>query len=164
MPTLVCRPAGLEDAELASDLITASYPELPEDPVLKRYFWTHPRAEWRTGRCIAELDGEAIALAGWTHGPWEQVPARNCYVEVYLDRARLDVELAISLWERVVAEAQADGALVLEAQVVEDETEMIAALERVGFERDRTEQVWELYRGKHGGRLIAEARAARAKA
>ena len=30
MATLVCRPAGLEDAELTSDLITASYPELPE--------------------------------------------------------------------------------------------------------------------------------------
>jgi len=58
MASLVCRPAALEDAELASDLITASYPELPEDPVLKRYLWAHPRTEWRTARFIAELDEE----------------------------------------------------------------------------------------------------------
>jgi GNAT superfamily N-acetyltransferase len=164
MAALVCRPAGLEDAELASDLITASYPELPEDPKLKRYFWAHPRSEWRTARFIAEVDGEPVALIGWTHGPWEHVPARNCHVEVYLDRARLGIELAISLWQRVVAEARADGALVLEAQAVEDETEMIEALGRLGFERDRTERVWELDLAKHGERLVAEAHAARAKA
>lgn len=164
MAPLVCRPAKLEDAELASDLITASYPELPEDPVLKQYFWAHPRAEWRTARFIAELDGEPVALLGWTHAPWDQLPDRNSYVEVYLDRAKLAVELAASLYERVATEAQADGALVLEVQVVEDETEMIEALGRSGYEHDRTERVWELDLAKHGPRLVAEARAAKAEA
>src|SRR5487761_1405004 len=109
MASLVFWPAALEDAELASDLITASYPELPEDPVLKHYFWGHPRTQWRTSRLIAELDGEPAALVGWTHGPWEHLPARNCYVEVYLDRARLGIELAMFLLERVATDAQADG-------------------------------------------------------
>src|SRR5487761_184435 len=164
MASLVFWPAALEDAELASDLITASYPELPEDPVLKHYFWGHPRTQWRTSRLIAELDGEPAALVGWTHGPWEHLPARNCYVEVYLDRARLGIELALLLIERVATDAQADGALVLEAQVVEDEAVMIEALDRLGYERDRTEKVWELDLAKHGQRLVAEAHAARAKA
>lgn len=164
MATLVCRPARLEDAELASDLITASYPELPEDPVLKHYLWAHPRAEWRTGRFIAEVDGKPVAYVSWTHGPWEQVPARNCYVEVYLAQARLELELATSLWDWVATDAKADGAQVFEAQVVEDEAEMIEALARRGFERDRTEKVWELDLAKHGQRLIGEAQAARAKA
>jgi GNAT superfamily N-acetyltransferase len=164
MATLVCRPAKLEDAELASDMITASYPELPEDPVLKRYFWAHPRTEWRTERFIAELDGKPVALVGWTHGPWEQVPARNCYVEVYIDRARLGTDLAMSLIERMATGAQSDGAEVLETQVVEDEAEMIEALGRLGFERDRIEKVWELNLAKHGERLVAEGQAARAKA
>ena len=164
MADLTYRPALLEDAELASDLITACYPELPEDPVLKQYFWAHPRAEWRTARFIAELDGEPVALLGWTHAPWEQLPDRNSYVEVYLDRARLEVELAMSLFERVATEAQADGALVLETQLVEDEAEMIVAVDRLGYERDRTEKVWELDVAKHGPRLVAEAHAAKAKA
>ncbi len=164
MPTLVCRPSGLEDAELASDLITASYPELPEDPVLKRYFWAHPGSDLQTARFIAEVDGEPVALLARTHGPWEQVEARNSYVGVYLDKARLGSDLPVSLWEWLTADAFADGALVLEAQVVEDEDEMIEALARLGFERDRTERVWELDLAKHGPRLIAEAHAARAKA
>jgi RimJ/RimL family protein N-acetyltransferase len=164
MPTLVCRPSGLEDAELASDLITASYPELPEDPVLKRYFWAHPGSDLQTARFIAEVDGEPVALLARTHGPWEQVEARNSYVGVYLDKARLGSDLPVSLWEWLTADAFADGALVLEAQVVEDEAEMIEALARLGFERDRTERVWELDLAKHGPRLIAEAHAARAKA
>src|SRR5258708_11380730 len=110
MTNLVFRPAGLDDAELAADLITASYPELPEDPVLKRYFWAHPRAEWRTARFIVELDGEPVALVGWTHGPWEDFPARDCYVEVYLQRGRLGNDLLMNLWERVTTQAHADGA------------------------------------------------------
>jgi len=164
MATLVCRPANLEDAELASDMITASYPELPEDPVLTRYFWEHPREGWPTARVIAEVDGEPVAFVGWSHGPWEQLPERNCYVEVWLDQSRLEPELLDSLWEWVTKDAQADGGRLLEAQVVEDEHEMAEALRRLGYERDRTERVWELDLAKHGNRLLAEAQAAREKA
>jgi GNAT superfamily N-acetyltransferase len=164
MANFVCRPAETEDAELASDLITNSYPELPADPKMKRYFWAHPRSGWRTARHIAEVNGEPVALVSWTHGPWDQVAARNAYVEVYLDPAHLGSDLPVALWEWVAAEALADGAMVLEAQVVEDEPEMIAALESVGFGRDRTEKVWELDLAKHGDRLVAEALGARAKA
>jgi len=160
----VCRPAEIEDAELASDLITTSYPELPEDPKLKRYFWAHPRSGWRTARYIAEAIGEPVAFVSWTHGPWEQVAARNAYVEVYLDPAHLGSDLPVALWEWVAADALADGAMILEAQVVEDEPEMIEALESVGFQRDRTERVWELDLATHGQRLVEDADAARAKA
>jgi RimJ/RimL family protein N-acetyltransferase len=164
MANFVCRPAGLEDAELASDLITASYPELPEDPKVKQYDWAHPRRGLKTTRFIAEVDGEPAALLDWTHGPWEDVLARNAYLGVYLDQARLGSDLAVPLWEWLTAAAFADGALVLEAQVVEDEAEMIEALQRVGFERDRTEKVWELDLVKHGQQLIADARGALANA
>jgi GNAT superfamily N-acetyltransferase len=164
MVTFVCRPAGLEDAELASDLITASYPELPEDPKLKRYFWAHPRSGWRTARFIAEVDGEPVAVVGWTHSPWEQVSPCNSYVDVYIDRARLGSDLPLTLLDWVTTDALDEGALVLETQVVEDEAEMIEALGRLGYEHDRTERVWELDLAKHGERLVAEAHAARAKA
>jgi GNAT superfamily N-acetyltransferase len=160
----VCRPAEIDDAELASDLITNSYPELPDDPKLKRYFWAHPLSGWGTARHIAEVNGEPVALVSWTHGPWAEGATRIAYAEVYLDPAQLGSDLPVALWEWVAADALADGAMVLEAQVVEDETEMIAALESVGFKRDRTEKVWELDLAKHGSRLVAEAHGARVKA
>ncbi len=162
MPTF--RPATLDDAELAADLMTAAYPELPEDPVLTRYRWEHPRHGWSIRRFIAELNGRPIAFVDWSHGPWEQVPQRHCYVEVLLDRARLEPQLLAALWKWVAADAEADGARVLESYVVEDEHEMLEALDRLGYQRDRTEKVWELDLEAHGKRLLAEAQAARAKA
>ena len=161
-PTL--RPATLDDAALAADLMTAAYPDLPEDPVLNRYRWEHPRDGWSNGRFIAELQGRPIAYAAWSHGPWDQSPERNCYVEVLLDRARLEPSLLAHLWTRLAQEAQADGARVLEAYAVEDEREVLEALRLLGYEHDRTEKVWELDLTAHGDRLVEAARAARSRA
>lgn len=158
------RPATLDDAELAADLMTAAYPDLPQDPELTRYRWEHPRHGWSTGRFIAELDGKPIAFVGWSHGPWEQSPERHCYVEVWLDRARLELELLASLWKWIAADAEADGCRALEAYAVQDEHEMLEALDLLGYQHDRTEKVWELDLAVHGKRLLAEALAARAKA
>jgi GNAT superfamily N-acetyltransferase len=155
------RPASLEDAALASDLMTAAYPDLPEDPVLTRYRWEHPRDGWSDGRFIAELQGKPIAFVAWSHGPWDQVPERHCYVEVLLDRARFEPDVLASLWTWVAGEAHADGARVVEAYAVEDERDVLEVLARVGFERDRTEKVWELDLVAHGQRLRDEAQAAR---
>lgn len=164
MGTPTYRPATSDDAELAADVMTASYPDLPVDPVLTRYRWEHPRHEWTTRRIIAELDGRPIAVVGWSHGPWEQVPQRHCYVEVWLDKAGLELELLTSMWKWVGADAAADGARILEAYAVEDEPEMLEALDRLGYVRDRAEKVWELDLKTHGQRLLAEARTARAMA
>jgi RimJ/RimL family protein N-acetyltransferase len=158
------RPASLDDAALAADIMTAAYPELPEDPVLTRYRWEHPRDRWSYGRFIAELRGQPVAYVAWGHGPWDQSPEGNCYVEALLDRERLEPPLLEAIWTLVAREAQADGARILEAYAVEDERDVLEALGRLGYERDRTEKVWQLDLVAHGKRLLEEARVARAKA
>jgi mycothiol synthase len=152
------RPATIDDAELAADVMTASYPDLPEDPVVTRHRWEHPRHKWSTARFLAELHGRPIAFVGWSHGPWERSPERLCHVEVWLDKASLDLDLLSSLWTWVSAAAETEGAHVLEAYAVEDEPEMLAALDRLGYQRDRIEKVWELNLQAHGRRLVAEAK------
>jgi len=144
--------------------MTAAHPDLPEDPVITRYRWEHPRHEWSTARFVAELDGRPIAFVGWGHRPWEQSAVRLCHVEVSLDRAKLEVELLSSLWRWVSAAAEAEGARLLESYAVEDEAEVLEVLGRLGYERDRTEKVWELDLNAHGRRLVEEARDARSKA
>jgi RimJ/RimL family protein N-acetyltransferase len=158
------RPATLDDAELAADVMTASYPDLPEDPVITRYRWEHPRHEWSTARFVAELAGRPIAVVGWDHRPWEQSVVRLCHVQVWLDKAKLELELLSSLWMWVSAAAEAEGARLLEGYAVEDEAEMLEAMDRLGYELDRTEKVWELDLKAHGRRLVEEARDARSKA
>jgi RimJ/RimL family protein N-acetyltransferase len=158
------RPATIDDAGLAADLMTAAYPDLPEDPVLTRYRWEHPRDGWSHARFIAALDDRPIALVGSSHGPWDQLPDRNCYVEVQLDRAALEPEMLDWLWTWIEGEAARDGARILEAYAVEDEREVLEAMARLGYERDRLEKVWELDLVAHGKRLLDEARAAGSKA
>jgi GNAT superfamily N-acetyltransferase len=158
------RPATLDEAALAADLMTAAYPAMAQDPIVTRYRWEHPRKGWAIGRFIAESDGQPIAYLGWRHAPWDQRPERVCEVDVWLDQDRLESELLTFLWRRIGAEAEADGARVLEAHAVEDEREMLDVLERLGYERDRMDKAWALDLEAHGPRLVVEAQAARAQA
>lgn len=162
MPTF--RPASLDDAALAADLMTAANPAMAQDPIVTAYRWQHPREGWAIGRLIAELDGRPIAYLGWRHAPWDQRPERLCEVDVWLDQDQNEAELLTSLWRRVGADAEADGARILEAHAVEDEHEVLGALERLGYGRDRTEKVWALDLGAHGSRLLGEAKVAQAQA
>lgn len=161
-PTL--RPATLDDAALAADLMTAAYPDIPQDPIITRYRWEHPRKGWSMGRFIAEVKGRPIAFVDWWHGPPEQDPERHCEVGVALDRAAMDTEVLEFLWGWVSDQAVATGSRMIEAYAGEDEPESLEALARLGYERDRLEKVWELDLQTHGSRLVAEAEQARAEA
>jgi len=161
---LLFRPATLQDAALAADLMTAAYPALAADPVVTRYRWEHLRAGWSAGRYIAQVEGRPVAYVDWLHGPPEQDPKRHCEVGVHLDRAALNTDLLVTLWRWVSDQAKAAGSLILEAYAVEDEPQMLEALHRVGYERDRLEKVWELDLASRGAALLAEAGEARQKA
>ena len=155
------RHASLADAALAADIMTAAYPAEPEDPVMTTHQWANNREDYVYGRFIAEVDGTPVAYLDWAHGPWEKLPERNCYVDVYLDRAYLDDELFTYLWSWVQDEAAREGAWTLNAYAAEEETHMKEVLEKLGFEREREDRVWDLNLETHGARLAAEAAEAR---
>jgi len=143
MSAVTYRPATLDDAEAASDLMTASYPALPQDPVMLRYRWQNPRVGYEYARFLAQRDGRSIAYLGWIHGPWSKLPDRHCEVEVWLDRGALEASLLAEMWEWIGEDAVAQGSGILLAYCGEDEPEMLDALARLGYERARTEKVWE---------------------
>lgn len=155
------RPATLDDAALSADLMTAAYPAFAMDRAVLRYRWDHPRKGWSAGRYIAEIDRRPVAFVDWLHGPPEQDEKRHCEVGVALDRSALSVDLLVVLWRWVSDQAVAAGSRILEGYAAEDEPEMLEALKRAGYERDRLEKVWELDLGARGAGLIAEARQAR---
>jgi GNAT superfamily N-acetyltransferase len=159
----VIRPATLDDAALAADLMTAAYPPEPEDPVVTRYRWEHPRDGWSVGRFIAELESRPVAYLWWMHGPWKKLPERHCDIGADVDQARQSDELLDYLWGWTAEEATADGARIIHANAAVDEPNVIKALDRLGYERDRTEKVWKLDLERHGARLLEEARTARDK-
>ena len=154
----------MEDARLASDVMTASYPALPQDPVLTAFRWAHPREGWKSDRFLAEVDGDPVAYLAWLHGPWELLPERNCEVEVWMDHDRLDPDLLTDLWRWIGAQAEIEGAQMMVAYAGEDEPEMLMALVRLGYQRDRMEKVWELDLNANRERLLNEAAETRALA
>lgn len=163
MAGITYREATLDDAELAADIMAASYPALAPDPVITRYRWERPRRGYEVGRFIAEREGSPIAFLAWMHGPWSELPERHCEIEVWLDRSALGERLLEPMWAWIEAGAVAEGSRVLLAYAGEDEAEMLAALAARGFGRDRTDRVWELDLAAHGKRLVDEARQAREK-
>ena len=158
------RPARIDDAALAADLMTGAFPTYPTDPVVTRYHWEHPPTGWSVGHFIAEMSGGPIAYVYWEHPPRDQDPDRHCEVGVSLDRAYMDRDLLDFLCAWITEQAAAGGSLALEAYAGEDEPELLEALVRSGYERDRFEKVWALDLKTHGARLRAEAEQARAAA
>jgi GNAT superfamily N-acetyltransferase len=159
----VFRPATLDDAELAADLMTAAYPSEPVDPQVNRFRWAHPRDRWTLRRFIAELDGRPVSYLNFAHGPWEQVPEGHCDVDAQVDEARQSKAVLSALWEWIGEQAVADGARVLHAYAADDEPNVMTALPDLGYKLDRRDKVWQLDLDQHGTRLLAEAKAARAK-
>ncbi|HKV88991.1 MAG TPA: GNAT family N-acetyltransferase [Candidatus Dormibacteraeota bacterium] len=156
------REATLDDAELATDLMTATYPALGHDPVITRLRWQNLREGFAAGRFIAELHRSPVAFLAWLHGPWDEVPDRHCEVEVWLDRAEMDRTVLRSMWSWLEPHALAEGSQVLLAYAAEDETEALEVLADLGYKKERVERVWELDLRVHGSRLIEEAAAASA--
>jgi RimJ/RimL family protein N-acetyltransferase len=157
MTALTYRTAQLEDAELAADLMTASYPSMAQDPVITRMRWENARHGFTYGRFIAEMNRTPIAYLTLVHGPWEKVEDGHCEVEVWLDRAALDGELLVEMFNWIGDRAEAEGARLLLAYCGEDEPDILAALAALDYRPERTEKVWELDLKMHGSRLVAEA-------
>jgi GNAT superfamily N-acetyltransferase len=157
------RPASIDDAALASDLITAAYPAEPEDPEVTRFRWAHPKDGWTQRRFIASMNGQPIACVWLVHGPWDEVPERHCDIGADVDLAHQTDELLRFFWTWIADQAVADGARILHSGAAEDEPLLLDALDHLGYERERSEKVWSLDLAKHGERLLADSKAARDK-
>src|SRR2546427_12658318 len=123
------RPATLDAAELAADLMTAASPAEPMDPQVTRYRWAHPRAKWTVRRFIAEVEHRQVSYLNFAHGPWEQVPEGHCDVDVSTDEASQTTDLLAAVWEWIGAAAGEDGARALHAYAAEDDPKALEALQ-----------------------------------
>ena len=157
MSAVTYRPATLDDAALASDVMTRAYPALAQDPLLTRYRWERVRSGYEYARFLAERDGEPIAFLDWIHGPWDKLPERHCEVEVWLDHELHQLDLLNGMWSWIEEQAMPEEPGILLAFCGEDEPVMLDSLASLGYERERAEKVWELDLKTHGARLRAEA-------
>ena len=144
--------------------MTAAFPREPDDPVITKYRWLHPRGMWKMGRFLASVGETPAAFITWAHAVWEKNPERHMWLEVYLDLGRMDFEILRAMWEWLEEEALKEGGAVLNASAAEEEKVLQRVLGELGYELDRTDKMWHLDLEKHGPRLSAEAAAARDRA
>jgi RimJ/RimL family protein N-acetyltransferase len=156
------RAATLDDAPLASDVMSTASPLFLLDPVMTRFRWENPRLGYTYTRFLAYRDGRAIAVIGSVHAPWDKVPERHCEVEVWLDRSLHERSLIDELYAWIEREAIDQGARLLLTFCGEDEPEILAALKGRGYSRERAERMWELDLRTHGAALVENAAQARA--
>jgi len=139
---LTFRPATLEDASFAADVMTSVTPSSPWDPVSLAYWWAQPDEIMKFARFVVLRDGQPIGVAQFDRPLWEIQPER--YASIFGDllpahRAGLGVVI-----DAMEARAIADGALILRTRANEDDPFRIQVIVQRGYREDRLHKRWEL--------------------
>ncbi len=161
MPPLTHRPATLEDARLAADLITSYFPDEPVDPALERYWWANPNPEDFVERFVAERDGHPVAVVSWYHGPWEKMPRRYGAVRAVVPPALRSSPVLGRLFSFIEGRAVEGGTEVLISRAREDDAARQRFLRRAGYRQERLGKNWELDLESNRLQLMEMVRASR---
>ena len=139
---LAFRPAAVEDAAFAADVMTAVAPATPWDPVSLAYWWAQPDEVMKHARFIVLHGDRPVGFAQYDHARWEVQPER--YASIWGDllpasRAALSALLA-AMEERAIS----DGAKILRTRANEDDRFRIETILGRGYREDRHHKRWEL--------------------
>jgi len=160
---LVLRRATLDDARFAADLVTAVFPDDPEDPVLTRHWWSIEAQERVIERFVALRQGREVGYAKWGHPPWSKMPERYGSVGAELAPELRTADRLAALLGAMEERVLADGARAASCWAWEHDGALIAALDRRGFRAGRRERFWELDLRANRARLLALNEASRAR-
>ena len=155
------KPARIEEAQLAADLITAWIPDEPEDPMVLRHSWGLEQPQQVQTRHIIRSHGMPIGFLYSSHAAWDLMPERYAYFEVMIARrdetSTFVHEAAAFIEERLID----DGAEVLTTDVRETDSLAVDVFAERGYRPVRTHKTWELDLAGAAGRISAMATASR---
>lgn len=149
------REVSPADAELVSDLLTASRPDEPDDPLQTRYELKGPiRPDSIQRRALWELGGRVVGYSQAGHLPWELAPERFCWLAVAAPPDVVGTPLLGELQDATIEWLLEDEPFVLDYSVWEDEPAQIESIEARGFVRDRLSKAWELDLVAHAEEIL----------
>lgn len=161
---LALRPATLDDAAFAADLMTLVRPEHPVDPVLTRYSWEHPWDDSVWERYVASREGRLVGLSAQNHPrSWNAMPERYARVQVEVAPEARTTERLAALSAFAEASAAADGALRASTWAWADDLPKLDAARERGFREERRERFWELDLAAERERIALMTAASRAR-
>ncbi len=154
---LAFRPAGLDEAVQAADLLTACFPDRPADPILLRHAWANEHLEDVKERFLVLSGGEPAGLAQHRHPPWVKMPTRYGFVGAdllpeFLSRERLGV-----VYDFIEERSHATGTEIFNSRAREDSPLLVAFLLSRGYREDRLQKFWQLDLVGYRDRLLSMA-------
>jgi GNAT superfamily N-acetyltransferase len=160
---LAFRPATLEDAAFAADVLTACFPEDPMDPHLLRHYIATAHRTYVKERFVVRYRDTQAGAAWHEHPPWDKVPKRHGRVRAELlpslrSRARL-----AATYDFIEERSRQSGTEVFDSHAREDDPETIGLLTARGYRQDRLQKFWELDLLEQRERVLALADASRAR-
>ena len=152
---LTFRPATLDDAPFAADVMTALFPRSPWDPVSLRYWWSQPDESMEIARFIVLRGERPIGFAHIDHARWDVQPER--YASIWGDlmpaeRTRDGLSAFLAAMEERL---RADGARTIRVRAEEDDSLRIDTILARGYKEDRRQKRWELDVAANRDRLLA---------
>jgi GNAT superfamily N-acetyltransferase len=158
---LAFRPAGVEDAAFAADVMTAITPSAPWDPVSLGYWWAQPDEFMKFSRFVALRGDRPVGYAQFDHALWAVQPERYASISGALlpaSRQALDALLA-AMEEGAIA----DGAKILRTRANEDDPLRVETILGRGYREDRLHKRWELDLVANRESLLAMTERSRAR-
>jgi RimJ/RimL family protein N-acetyltransferase len=141
---MTLRPATLDDAAFAADVLTEAHPDDPEDPQLMRHWWTIVAPDETVERFVASISGAHVGFVARSHQSWAKMPVRFGSVRACLRPAAWSAARLDALLGAMEDRHSADGAQKVTAWAWEDDRAHIGALEKRGYREERRERFWEL--------------------
>ena len=138
------RPARVEDAAFAADVMTAVRPSSPTDPSILAYWWAQPEESFDLRRFLVTTGRRDVGYAEVSHARWDLDPKRYGAVSGELipeERGRESLDALFAICEELLV---ADGARILRARAAEDDPVRIEAIVGRGYTEDRRSRRWEL--------------------
>jgi RimJ/RimL family protein N-acetyltransferase len=141
---LAFRPATLDDAAFAADVMTALFPRSPWDPVSLRYWWSQPDESMEIARFIVLRGERRIGFAHIDHARWDVQPERYASIWGDLMPAERSGDLLRGFLAAMEERLRADGARTIRVRAEEDDALRIDTILARGYKEDRRHKRWEL--------------------
>ena len=158
---LAFRPASVEDAAFAADVMTSVTPSSPWDALSLGYWWSQPDEFMKVARFIALRGERPVGYGDFDHALWDVQPERYAFISgdlVPASRSALG-ELLAAMEER----ATNDGARILRTRANEDDPFRIETILGRGYREDRLHKRWELDLVANRDSLLAMTERSRAR-
>lgn len=157
-------PVSVDVSDVVADIMTASRPDEPQDPVYSRWWLERPmRPDSIRVLALWESEGRTVAYTEGGHLSWHLAPERFTWMELYSLPEVVAGPLLGEVQDGFIEQALEDEPNGLNYQVWEDAEREIASIEKRGFVRDRLSKAWELDLVRHGERLLAEREKSRGR-